>query len=214
MALILSGSRGPILSFTVAVFLMLSYRYKLKGILAGTIITALLVCSIALIPSVNKRFVETIDNVHVTTSSIGTRIVLWEASSKAIMMRPFFGYGKRNFKSEVSKYIDVPTSSRAHAHNSYIQYTFLHGFVGLFAMLGFLGSIIWEIKRRMHSSPFIKTAMFVAIVFILEGFTENNFTDSEVVIMFCSLVGLMLAPGRSAINLEDDLQEISEPQLS
>jgi len=213
-ALVLTISRGPILAFIISVFIMLVYRYRLKGLAAAILFTALITGFVFSVPQIKHRFVDTISNIHDTKSSIGTRIVLWEASSKAIMMRPFFGYGKRNFKDEVSKYIDVPTSSRAHAHNSYIQYTFLHGFFGLFALLGFLGSLLWEISRRMRMNGFIKTALFVLIVFLLEGLTENNFSDSEVAMMCYSLIGLMLAPGRPAISIDDDLVEFTESQQS
>lgn len=85
---------------------------------------------------------------------------------------------------------------------------------GLFAMLGFFGSMILEITRRMHSGPFIKVALFVLVVFLLEGLTENNFTDSEVAMMFCSLIGLMLAHGRPAITLGDSREEFTESGLS
>ncbi len=127
-ALILSGSRGPILAFIITVFAMVVYRYRLKGLIPAVVAVVILVVAVSQIPTAKGRFMKTLNNTSVTTSSIGTRLVLWEASSEAIMARPIFGYGKRNFTSEVSKYIDVPTSSRAHAHNSYIQYTFLHGF--------------------------------------------------------------------------------------
>jgi len=202
-ALFLSASRGPILAFLIMAFIMTIYRFRWKGFIAGVVGLLIIVGAITQVPSVDIRFTQMLENIHNSKSSIGTRLVLWEASSKAIMARPWFGYGKRNFKSEVSKYINVPTSSRAHAHNSYIQYTFLHGFFGLFAFLGFLGSLIWEIVRRRRSSPFIKIALFVVMVFILEGITENALGDSEVVIMCLSLAGLMLAPGRPAIYIDE-----------
>ncbi len=189
---------------------MVVYRYRLKGLIPAVVAVVILVVAVSQIPTAKGRFMKTLNNTSVTTSSIGTRLVLWEASSEAIMARPIFGYGKRNFTSEVSKYIDVPTSSRAHAHNSYIQYTFLHGFFGLFALMGFLGSIIWEIWRRRRSGAYIKTALFIMFVFLLEGLTENALGDSEVVIMCFSLTGLMLAPGRPAISMDDNLEEFNE----
>jgi len=201
--LIASASRGPILAFLKSAFMMAVYRFKWRGLIASLILIAVVFVSASQVDSVSIRFKNMVKNAKVSTSSIGTRLVLWEAASEAIMVKPFFGYGKRNFKSEVSKYISVKTSSRAHAHNSYIQYTFLHGFFGLFAMLGFFGSIMFEIISRMHSGPFVKIAFFVLIVFLLEGLTENNFTDSEVAMMFCSLTGLMLAHGRPAIIIDN-----------
>jgi len=194
-AVIFSGSRGSILSFLIAALFMIVYRYRLRGLIAGVCIVVFLVGIVSVVPSVKNRFTGIVENMSKSTSSVGTRVVLWKASAKAIQKRPLFGYGKRNFKKEVSKYISVPTSSRAHAHNSYIQYTFLHGFFGLFAMLGFFASLFWEIGKRMKSDNFMKTAFFILLVFILEGLTENNFTDSEVTIAGFSLIGLILANG-------------------
>lgn len=195
-ALMFSGSRGPILAYFISLMLMFIYRFRIKGLAVSILLVAVFAGIVFSVPTLEKRFLKAFGNIHVTDSSIGTRIVLWEAASRAIMHRPWFGHGKGTFKSEISKYIDVPTSSRAHAHNSYIQYTFLHGFVGLFAMLGFIGTLLYEIYRRMSGSGYIKIAMFVMIVFLLEGLTENNFSDSEVVLVCFSLVGMMLAPGR------------------
>ncbi|ADD69495.1 O-antigen polymerase [Denitrovibrio acetiphilus DSM 12809] len=207
VGLVLSGSRGPIFSLLITGFALVVYRYHLKGVVGGIVLIALICGGIYADPQVRERFTVTIDNIHKTESSIGTRLVLWEAASEAIMLRPFFGYGKGNFKDEVSKYINVPTSSRAHAHNSYIQYTFLHGFFGLFALLGFIGTLMWEIYRRSKCSPFIKVGMFVFVVFLLEGLTENNLSDSEVVMTCLSVVGLTLAPGRPSIGVAEKCDE-------
>ncbi len=75
-----------------------------------------------------------------------------------------------------------------------------------------MGSIIWEIWRRRRSGgAYIKTALFIMFVFLLEGLTENALGDSEVVIMCFSLTGLMLAPGgRPAISMDDNLEEFNE----
>lgn len=194
--LILSGSRGPILSFLIAFTAMLIYHFRLKGVVFASLILLVLVVIVIKTPSVNKRFAHTLQNLEQTTSSVGTRLVLWEASSKAIMAKPLFGYGKGNFKVVVNKYINVPTASRAHAHNSYIQYTFLHGIFGLFAMLGFLGSLMLEIVRKMRTSDYAKVALFVFFVYLLEGLTENNFTDSEVAMMAYFIIGVLTANGR------------------
>lgn len=208
VALLVSGSRGPILAFIITAFMVFIFRFKVKGFITGILLLIILVSVAYKVPHIQQRFINIADNAKVTTSSVGTRLVLWEASSRAIMLRPFFGYGKNNFRDNIGEFIDVPTSSRAHAHNSYIQYTYLHGFFGLFAMLGFLGSILWEIKRKMRDNPFMKVAMSVIVVFMLEGLTENNFTDSEVAIMCFSLVGMMLAPRRSE-SIPDDSAELA-----
>jgi O-antigen ligase len=199
VGLIMSGSRGPILSFAVCALAMMIYRFRWRGVIAGILLLALFSGVVYSVPSVNKRFIGTFANIDKPKSSIGTRLILWDATSQAIMIRPFFGYGSGNFRKVISEYVKVPVASRAHAHNTYLQFTFLHGFFGLAALLGFLGSLMWEILRRRRSSGLIKVSIFVLLVFMLEGLTENALGDSEVVMACLAVIGLALAPGRPAI---------------
>jgi O-antigen ligase len=199
VGLIMSGSRGPILSFGICALAMVIYRFRWRGVIAGLLLFALFSGVVYSVPSVHKRFVGTFANIDKPKSSIGTRLILWDATSQAIMVRPFFGYGSGNFRKVISEYVKVPVSSRAHAHNTYLQYTFLHGFFGLAALLGFLGSLMWEILRRRRSSGLIKVSIFVLLLFMLEGLTENALGDSEVVMACLAVIGLALAPGRPAI---------------
>jgi len=205
--LIMSGSRGPIISFALSAVLMIVYRFRWKGLIAGVLLVALFCGAVYSVPGVNERFTGTFSNVGNTKSSMGTRLVLWEATSQAIMLRPFFGYGGGNFRKVITEYVKVPVSSKAHAHNTYLQFTFLYGFFGLAALLGFLGSLMWEILRRRRSSDLIKVSIFVLLVFMLEGLTENALGDSEVVMTCLAVVGLALAPGRPLISMKTSSKE-------
>ena len=207
VGLIMSGSRGPIMSFALSAVLMIVYRFRWRGLIAGVLLVALFCGAVYSVPSVNERFTGTFSNVGNTKSSMGTRLVLWEATSQAIMLRPFFGYGGGNFRKVITGYVKVPVSSKAHAHNTYLQFTFLYGFFGLAALLGFLGSLMWEILRRRRSSDLIKVSIFVLLVFMLEGLTENALGDSEVVMTCLAVVGLALAPGRPLISMKTSSKE-------
>lgn len=207
VGLLLSGSRGPILALIICTLMLIIYRYRLKGLIGGILIAVLFAGAVYSVPDVNKRFMGTFSNIHDTHSSIGTRLVLWDATISSIMLRPVFGYGSGNFKPVMRERITVPVSSRAHAHNMYLQYAFLHGFIGLTAMLGFFGSLMWEIVRRRRCSDMVKVGIFVLLVFLLEGLTENALGDSEVVMTCLSVIGLILAPGRPAISIKDESTE-------
>lgn len=195
--LLLSGGRGPMLSSFVSILAMIIYRYKTKGVaIAMAILVTVTVVAVST-PFIKDRFTKIETDMETgSNTSVGTRMVLWEATSKAIMEKPLFGYGKGNFKPVVSKYIDVPVASMAHAHNSYLQYTFVNGFFGLIALLLFLSALFRHVVRSAKTNPYAKTAIFVLVVYMLEGLTENNFNDSEVVMAAYIIIALLITPVR------------------
>lgn len=197
IGLLMSGSRGPILSAFVVILAMMIYRFRKKGVAIALAIVVLSTIVAITNPFIKGRFehIET-DIQQGSDSSVGTRFVLWEATSKAIMERPLFGYGKGNFKPVISKIVVVPVGSMAHAHNSYLQYTFTNGFFGMFALIMFLSALTRHILRAMKTNPYAKTALFVLIVYMLEGLTENNFSDSEVVMTAYTAIALLITPVR------------------
>lgn len=190
-----SQSRGSILALLVTSFAMLIYRFRAKGIAAAAVILILGAVAVVNNPSVSGRFTEIgSDLEHGSETSIGTRLVLWEASTEAIMEKPLFGYGKGNFQKVIKPMIDVPVLSMAHAHNSYIQYTFTNGFFGLVALLLFLSALYRHLFRMTQQNPYAKTAVFILTAFLIEGLTENNFSDSEVVMATFLSIGILITP--------------------
>jgi O-antigen ligase len=199
-ALFLSGSRGPILSAVITVFAVLIYIYRVKAVVFLTIMSIILVIVISQNQSVKDKII--IDRgTPGTESSIGTRIILWQTAIKGISERPVFGFGKGTFTQYVKKNVTVPLSSTAHAHNSYLQYAFSNGLFGSVFLIGFIVSLFNYLRRRAKEYPPAKAAIFVFIVFLLEGLTENNFGDSEVVMLTMLILAILTAPVRSYKNL-------------
>lgn len=192
-ALFLSASRGPMLYAAITAAVMFVYQYKFK---AAAVVTGIAVFLAALIyfdaPLRERIFTDR--GGPSTESSMGTRVVLWKTAIKGISERPLLGFGKGNFTKYVKDNVTVPLSSTAHAHNSYLHYTFNNGLVGLVFLLGFLVSLFRYIYRRSKEYPPAKAALFVFIVFLLEGLTENNFGDSEVVMLTMLLSAVLTAP--------------------
>lgn len=200
-ALFLSGSRGPMLSAMVTTAIICICQYKTKAVVA---VSALVVIAAGVIyfsqPLQNKLFTDREDPAG-TSSSVKTRIVLWKTAIKGISERPVFGFGKGSFTAYAKKNINVPVISTAHAHNSYLHYAFSNGLVGLALLFGFIISLFRYIYLRSKEYPPAKAAIFIFIVFLLEGLTENNFGDSEVVMLTMLLLAALTTPARLYKNL-------------
>lgn len=199
-ALLLSVSRGPMLYASATAALMFIYQYKMKAAAAVTCIAMIIAVIIYFDDPLRER-IFTDRGGKDTASSVGTRMVLWETAIKAIAERPVLGFGKGNFTQYVKDNVKVPLSSTAHAHNSYLHYTFNNGLLGLVFLLGFLISLFRFIHRRSKEYPPAKAALFVFIVFLMEGLTENNFGDSEVVMLTMLLIAVLTAPAALYKNL-------------
>ena len=185
------GSRGPFLYGVITLGVMFIFRFRLKGLLYCALIAVAAVTMIMFIPGMKQSFMKFFSNDYlVSNTSFGTRIVLWKASLAAVVENPFFGTGYKSF-DVVRQRIDVPVGSMAHAHNSYLQILVLHGFFGLIALLAvFFRGLLTYIRNRGNVYSYM--GIFVMLVFMLEGLSENNFSDSEVAMLFWFITGLCL----------------------
>ncbi len=196
-ALILSDSRGSIMASMLTLSAMIIYRFRSKGLITVAVGLAVLFSLMYFDSSLGQRFKHIGAEISGgSNTSVGTRLVLWETTAKAIMAKPLFGYGKGNFEEVIRPMINVPVMSVAHAHNSYLQYTFTNGFFGLIALFLFISALFRHIGRAIYDNPYAKTALFVLIVYMAEGLTENNFTDSEVVMAAFFSIALLITPLR------------------
>ena len=193
-ALLLSGSRGPLLSLPLAIAVMLVARYKTKGLVYSLVLCTLFTAAAFTVPSLSERFGKIFSaEYRVSNSSIGTRVVLWETSVKIIRDNPVFGVGYGNFQKNVRKYTDKPLASMAHAHNSYLHHAAIYGLTGLTALLLFLGAIGQELAKAVKRKiPFSFGVLAAFLVFLLCGLTENNLGDSEVAMLMWLLAGSVM----------------------
>ena len=186
----LSLSRGPIISVIIVMLVFNMLHYKLRGLIFNLIIVLLLVVIVISYPPFKNRFSDFVNNSWKNSrSSFGTRLVLWKASIDIIKDNPIFGIGY-NIKREFKHRIKVPVDSMAHSHNSYLTIAVYHGIPTLIILL----MIFIRLLKMFYLSKdiFIRYAgIGVILVYMLEGLTEYNFGDTEVLMLFCFLVGLL-----------------------
>ncbi len=182
LGLYLTFTRGAVLGVAVGALILAGLRSK--KILIGVVILGLLVGALAV--KTDSRF---------TMIKVGDdrRFSNWTAASLAFLKNPVFGVGYRNFElksAELKKDYGLPMDkwtgkgrdrvmfhSQTHAHNNYLEAFASTGVFGGLAFLGFCGfwwREVWYSKvARYYFLPVIGA-------FLVSGFFENTFTDSEV----------------------------------
>ncbi|MCA1932075.1 MAG: O-antigen ligase family protein, partial [Calditerrivibrio sp.] len=126
-------------------------------------------------------------------------------SLKMLQDYPVFGIGVGNFKKVFEKYQgEYIYVSRAHAHNAYIQMALNYGIPSVIIMLIIFGALFKRFYNdfRFKNSKWGILGISILVMYMLEGLTENNFTDSEVNMYFWFLMGIIMA--KSSINLDED----------
>jgi O-antigen ligase len=118
---------------------------------------------------------------------------------------PIFGVGyQKNGPPRVLDYYEQMGISRdafaSHAHNVYLNFLSGTGIGGLFLYLGFTLSIAWiglQNIRKLNAGRswlffFAVAALSAQAIFMLGGFTEYNFGDSEVRYQFLTHLSFQL----------------------
>ncbi|MFL6353632.1 MAG: O-antigen ligase family protein [Bryobacteraceae bacterium] len=135
------------------------------------------------------------------------RIVTFRTGLEMIKAHPWFGLGpeqiQRNFASYVPGDIQrpLPVGYYGHLHNVYIQYAAERGIPALLLILCLIGMTIWDCFRAILRAGRVRSqelfvlhgGIAVIIGILVGGLFEYNLGDSEVLMMFLSVIGLTYA---------------------
>lgn len=140
------------------------------------------------------------------------RVVTFRTGLEMIKAHPWFGLGPeeigRNFNSYVPKDIrrPLPVGYYGHLHNIYLQYAAERGIPGLLCVLWLIGLALYDCVRALFSQSrgqrsqeafVLHGTLAVTIGILVGGIFEYNLGDSEVLMMFCSVVALGYAARQS-----------------
>jgi O-antigen ligase len=186
-----SISRGPMLSVLVTLLMVFIIRLRSKGVLICGLILVAWGTIIVSTPELKTRYVELVDNSWADPhTSVGVRVPLWKVAVKIIAEHPLFGIGERNFRQVALQHLPSPLHTMAHAHNAYLQFALTHGIPAFLILAYLLGRILLlAVRQALSGTPFGLVSLAVICVFLLEGMTENVLGDSEVAMLFFSLMG-------------------------
>ena len=132
------------------------------------------------------------------------RIYTWESTLSMIKDYPLTGIGKGNYSKTADSYRepygDFEFTSRAHAHNSLLQVAVEGGIPSALCFIWLWGVLFFTLYQTYQHMPehdpairYLALGFFgSAIAFFVQGFFENNFGDSETVMMMWCIIALAL----------------------
>jgi len=187
LAIIYSGSRGPLLAIAItSMIAMLYYSYKLKRkrlvVISAIFISIASYCVYSYTPigtRINNAIENTITN-PIAYSSSGIRIQLWQAGLSELSRHPLTGTGiakhidhfQERYESD-SDFIDPRNIGFIHLHNDIINSLVWMGLLaGPLFLIGIYGpaiSSIINITRR----PEQVMSLCAGLTFIISGLTNT-----------------------------------------
>ncbi|MGA8027516.1 MAG: O-antigen ligase family protein [Bryobacteraceae bacterium] len=199
-AILLGWTRSIWLAaFSSALYLVWVWRPKMTLAVPGLAAVAVLIA-----PSGTRDRLMSLFEPHGETDSNRFRVVTFLTGIQMIEAHPWFGLGpeeiSRNFNSYVPADIvrPLPVGYYGHLHNIYVQYAAERGIPGLLLMMWFIGMTVWDCLRgvlragraRSQQLFVLHGTIAVTIGILIGGIFEYNLGDSEVLMMFVSVVGL------------------------
>lgn len=201
VAMVLTFTRGiwlaSLLSLIIVAFLSFSLRKATVLLVAAGAVVA--VALFAAGPGISARA----RSIFVMDQNV-ERLMLWETTWNMIRDNPRLGVGVGNYQ-RVQEGYDRPAvameMTRSHSHNNLLQVTVERGLFGLFIFLwiwylvvkkGFYS--LWKLRREGGLTFGITLGSLAGLLgFFADGIFQNNFGDTEVVIFFWLLVGIIAA---------------------
>ena len=139
---------------------------------------------------------------HGDVDSNEHRALLRRVGWEMIKAHPVLGLGPEQVGPNIVAYLPadapkpLPTGYYGHLHNIYFHYAAERGLPALFALLWFFGRALYDFVRTLRYLPlesearwFLHGAVAVIAAFMLGGYFEVNWGDSEVLGLFLAIVG-------------------------
>jgi len=199
--LLLSGSRGGLLSFVAAVLMGLGYLTWIKSakqsLTAGF---AAMICLLLFAGSV----VFLVSGDHpaarlATTDPLNNdRLQLFAAYWPMVKASPWLGYGLGAFRSvnyaSMTLHNSVMLSTLGAVHNVYLEWLLQQGVPGALAMVGcvavVLAATLRGVARRSTQQALGAGCLTVAAVFAVHGLVDFAFEEPSMAAFFSVILGL------------------------
>jgi len=199
-ALGLTFVRGAWIAFAMAVAAGILTRRRHVLILGGAAVAAVLF-ALAL-PGVMPRARSIGDAKDPTTRE---RLAMFDAGKRLLREHPLTGIGPGQVKHAYPIYAPADAVRRAtsHLHNSPLQVAVERGLPGLALWLGIWGVFFVRAARIAASLPpgddraLVLGCIIAIAAFLVGGFFEHNFGDTEVLLVATALMALPFAIARA-----------------
>ena len=206
-AAIVMGWTRSIWLAAVPSVLYLVWCWRPKMILLVPVVAGL---AFAVAPAGTRDRVTSLVAPHGETDSNRHRVVTFRTGVQMIKAHPWFGIGPEEIGRQFNSYVPadirkpLPVGYYGHLHNIYVQYAAERGLPGLLFVLWFIGLTLWDCFRAIRRSKRPSDELFllhgtvaVTLGILVGGIFEYNLGDSEVLMMFLSVVALSYAAVQS-----------------
>jgi O-antigen ligase/polysaccharide polymerase Wzy-like membrane protein len=202
-AILLTLNRQSWLGLILAMTFILFNKKKIYSLIP--VIFAILVFILG--PQTLKNRIETMTNLK--DYSVNERFVMWKAGWDILKDHPWTGCGFKCQFVIADQYPEHPILRKyTHMHNSPIQLAVDTGILGLTAWISIWIGFFLSLTRQLKHIPKTSLEYFIAlgsgaavIAFLVAGMFENNFYDSEIIILMYFIMALPFAaphPSQSA----------------
>jgi putative inorganic carbon (HCO3(-)) transporter len=200
LAILLSGTRSIWLAAIPAV-LYLVWFWRPKMML---LVPVVLVAVFFLSPPTTRQRLLSLVQPKEDIDSNSHRVTTFRTGIQMVGAHPWFGIGPEQIRRQFDAYVPsdikrpLPVGYYGHLHNIYLQYAAERGIPGLILLLWVIGLTIWDCARALLRLPpgrseqrfLLHGTLAVIIGILVGGIFEYNLGDSEVLMMFVSVVSL------------------------
>jgi O-antigen ligase len=172
----------------------------------------LVALAFAVSPATTRQRLISLVHPQADVDSNEHRLVTFETGWQMVKAHPLFGLGPeeiaRNFESYVPATVPrpLPVGFYGHLHNMYLQYAAERGLPGLLFLLLLIAMALWDFSAAIRGAGPAKSqhrfalhgAIAVTIGILVGGMFEYSLGDSEVLMMFVTVVALGYA---AAVNV-------------
>ncbi|MGF1737979.1 O-antigen ligase family protein [Photobacterium satsumensis] len=194
ITIVLTETRGAILTLFISLIFLLFLKIKEKRNLKKIITTTVIGSIITLVFSygiVNARVNETVAEIKSINhgnynTSIGLRLQMWKASPKLVSINPAFGLGNQH-KEELQKLYkngDIQESlalyAPTHYHNQYIDKAIKSGVIGLilFLLVIYYPAYYYYKNKKNRNSDEAQLTFTLTLAFSIACLTDTPFSQS------------------------------------
>lgn len=203
-AIVLSGSRGPLLSVIIISFTTIALiGLKRFGLIKTALFIILLSITTSLIVIQSPTLIRLSNGIKnissdVTNSSMGLRLEMWRGAIKIIDEHPLsgVGVGKHNefFKEknkESENYIHPGATDFIHLHNDFLNAISWMGIpLGLLFMAFAVYPLYWALRNRYKVAA--KAMLGVSAIYLLNGLTNTPSIRATSLTLMLSVIFLLL----------------------
>ncbi|GHA22165.1 hypothetical protein GCM10007989_16930 [Devosia pacifica] len=191
-AVILSGSRGPILAIlpvlVIAIFgylFMIGVRVRrlVLAMALGLMAVALLLTLawLGVLPGGGTlhQVAAIITSGEAPDDSVAQRLLMYQSAYNAFLAAPVFGHGMADFIAITASYAPAGTEMPTydHLHNDIADFAVIGGLVGLVSYLLIIFAPLFEAARapHHHRGPAVYLALVLATAYLALGLTNAVF---------------------------------------